>query len=386
MRAPALSNTTSAIVAGCAASKGGSSATGSKAAGAVHARQRASPRGNAPRVMSPERRSTCPPSRGRIHGLRLRQSVVWCGRGDASARDGSEWPARPLTRARRRGAPAAPGAGALGARGGERSRRCPSPCAPRSYAWTGPTPMRSHGQARAASDWIHLVGILKETRSSRYADAHERPAEALGRAAEKAGRAAHRRGQHPRRRARAREMRASPRRAAQTPACSAAPCPPRCCACRWCSGRTSSPRPRSARARARRWRSSCEAARHSSSRSTRAIWCARSSCALGAPVERERARPRGARVALRSASSCCGSRRCSGAGPPRIVPLPLAAVSALACVLRAHERRAAAHARHARCARARRPHRSGAGRAPARPRAHAARRDAALHLRRAETS
>lgn len=38
-----------------------------------------------------------------------------------------------------------------------------------------------------ASDWIHLVGILKETRSSRYADAHERPALALARAAALAG-------------------------------------------------------------------------------------------------------------------------------------------------------------------------------------------------------
>ena len=36
-------------------------------------------------------------------------------------------------------------------------------------------------------EWIHLVGILKETRSSRYEDAHERPAAALARAAEKAG-------------------------------------------------------------------------------------------------------------------------------------------------------------------------------------------------------
>jgi NADH dehydrogenase len=36
-------------------------------------------------------------------------------------------------------------------------------------------------------DWIHLVGILKQTRSSRYHDAHERPAAALARAAEKAG-------------------------------------------------------------------------------------------------------------------------------------------------------------------------------------------------------
>jgi NADH dehydrogenase len=38
-----------------------------------------------------------------------------------------------------------------------------------------------------ASDWIHLVGILKETRSSRYADAHEGPARALARAAALAG-------------------------------------------------------------------------------------------------------------------------------------------------------------------------------------------------------
>jgi NADH dehydrogenase len=36
-------------------------------------------------------------------------------------------------------------------------------------------------------DWIHLVGILKETRHGRYEDAHERPASALARAAEKAG-------------------------------------------------------------------------------------------------------------------------------------------------------------------------------------------------------
>jgi uncharacterized protein YbjT (DUF2867 family) len=38
-----------------------------------------------------------------------------------------------------------------------------------------------------ASDWVHLVGILKETRSARYADAHERPARALAAAAAKAG-------------------------------------------------------------------------------------------------------------------------------------------------------------------------------------------------------
>ena len=35
--------------------------------------------------------------------------------------------------------------------------------------------------------WVHLIGILKETRNARYVDAHERPSEALARAAEKAG-------------------------------------------------------------------------------------------------------------------------------------------------------------------------------------------------------
>jgi NADH dehydrogenase len=38
-----------------------------------------------------------------------------------------------------------------------------------------------------ASDWVHLVGILKETRQSRYVDAHERAAEALVAAARDAG-------------------------------------------------------------------------------------------------------------------------------------------------------------------------------------------------------
>jgi uncharacterized protein YbjT (DUF2867 family) len=38
-----------------------------------------------------------------------------------------------------------------------------------------------------ASDWVHLVGILKETKSSRYLDAHERPARALAEAAREAG-------------------------------------------------------------------------------------------------------------------------------------------------------------------------------------------------------
>ncbi len=38
-----------------------------------------------------------------------------------------------------------------------------------------------------ASDWVHLVGILKQTKSSRYLDAHERPATALAEAATLAG-------------------------------------------------------------------------------------------------------------------------------------------------------------------------------------------------------
>ena len=44
--------------------------------------------------------------------------------------------------------------------------------------------------ARAAEGcgaWIHLVGILKQTRSARYEDAHERTSELVARAAERAG-------------------------------------------------------------------------------------------------------------------------------------------------------------------------------------------------------
>jgi uncharacterized protein YbjT (DUF2867 family) len=50
--------------------------------------------------------------------------------------------------------------------------------------WTDAGALAAAGEG--AADWVHLVGILKETRSSRYADAHERPAEALARAAAKA--------------------------------------------------------------------------------------------------------------------------------------------------------------------------------------------------------
>jgi NADH dehydrogenase len=41
--------------------------------------------------------------------------------------------------------------------------------------------------AEGCSAWVHLVGILKETRSARYADAHERTSELVARAAERAG-------------------------------------------------------------------------------------------------------------------------------------------------------------------------------------------------------
>jgi NADH dehydrogenase len=41
--------------------------------------------------------------------------------------------------------------------------------------------------AEGCAAWIHLVGILKETRSARYKDAHERSCEAVARAAERAG-------------------------------------------------------------------------------------------------------------------------------------------------------------------------------------------------------
>ena len=51
--------------------------------------------------------------------------------------------------------------------------------------WTDADALARAGSG--ASDWVHLVGILKETQSSRYPDAHERPALALARAAALAG-------------------------------------------------------------------------------------------------------------------------------------------------------------------------------------------------------
>ncbi len=41
--------------------------------------------------------------------------------------------------------------------------------------------------AEGCAAWIHLVGILKQTRSARYADAHERASAAVAQAAERAG-------------------------------------------------------------------------------------------------------------------------------------------------------------------------------------------------------
>ncbi len=51
--------------------------------------------------------------------------------------------------------------------------------------WSDPDALARAGEGCA--DWIHLVGILKETRNARYESAHEGPARALVRAAEKAG-------------------------------------------------------------------------------------------------------------------------------------------------------------------------------------------------------
>ncbi|MCP5059885.1 MAG: NAD(P)H-binding protein [bacterium] len=45
--------------------------------------------------------------------------------------------------------------------------------------------LRAAGEGCSA--WVHLVGILKENRTARYEDAHERTCEVLARAAEKAG-------------------------------------------------------------------------------------------------------------------------------------------------------------------------------------------------------
>jgi NADH dehydrogenase len=51
--------------------------------------------------------------------------------------------------------------------------------------WSDPSALAAAG--KGASDWVHLVGVIKETRASRYADAHERPAQALAAAAREAG-------------------------------------------------------------------------------------------------------------------------------------------------------------------------------------------------------
>jgi NADH dehydrogenase len=51
--------------------------------------------------------------------------------------------------------------------------------------WSDPDALARAGEG--CPDWIHLVGILKETRNSRYESAHEGPARALALAAEKAG-------------------------------------------------------------------------------------------------------------------------------------------------------------------------------------------------------
>ncbi|MEN8161194.1 MAG: NAD(P)H-binding protein [Myxococcota bacterium] len=72
-------------------------------------------------------------------------------------------------------------------RAAETLRGLPEPVRPELVRvdWSDPEALARAGEG--CPDWIHLVGILKETRSSRYEDAHEGPARALVRAAEKAG-------------------------------------------------------------------------------------------------------------------------------------------------------------------------------------------------------
>ena len=66
-------------------------------------------------------------------------------------------------------------------------RALPEPARPEIHVldYADEDALRSAGEPCGA--WLHLVGILKETRSARYLDAHERTSESLVRAAEKAG-------------------------------------------------------------------------------------------------------------------------------------------------------------------------------------------------------
>jgi NADH dehydrogenase len=66
-------------------------------------------------------------------------------------------------------------------------RELPLPARPEilQVDWTDADALARAGAG--ASDWVHLVGILKETKTSRYADAHEGPARALAKATALAG-------------------------------------------------------------------------------------------------------------------------------------------------------------------------------------------------------
>ena len=70
-------------------------------------------------------------------------------------------------------------------RAAEQVRGLPEPPQIHVLDYADEEALRRAGEGCGA--WIHLVGILKETRQARYADAHERTAESLVRAAEKAG-------------------------------------------------------------------------------------------------------------------------------------------------------------------------------------------------------
>ena len=180
----------------------------------------------------------------------------------------------------------------------------------------------------------HLAGILKETRTSRYVDAHERATRGARARRRARGRAPDRLPQHPRRGARLPERlprlegprRAHPPRGkgAEHGAAGADGARP---------GRDRAPS-RCAPARARASPGWCAAARASSSPSTPRIWCAASRAPSSDPSDAHRALdlvgpeslPR--RELLARAAALLGTR-------PRVVPIPYAVARLAARVFEA---------------------------------------------------
>ena len=202
-----------------------------------------------------------------------------------------------------------------------RCARWPSDAGPRSRSSTTPTPTRSPRAAAGCDAAVHLVGILKETRANRYADAHERPCAGA--------------------RGRRRPRRAAPDRA-RSRSWAPSPIANACLASRARAdaillaredarrrdpradgARRGRPRlaPRSRARRADRARGSCAAAPRSSSRSRRATWSPRSPPRSIARGSTTRARARRPRVALaprarRARRGACSARAVAIASVP----------------------------------------------------------------------